>query len=95
PGVFRDITIENNRIHRSDNAAIFISATDTATITGNDIQGVCDKPTQESCTAAIHIQSSKNVTLKNNHLDLAQQGAACKTILHLAEDNELSTIEKD
>jgi parallel beta-helix repeat protein len=93
--VFRDITIENNRIHRSDNSAIFITATDTATITGNDIQGVCDQPTHESCSAAIHIQSGKNIALKNNHVELAQQGAACKTALHLAEDNDLSTIQRD
>ena len=78
-----------------DNAAIFMMATDTAAITGNDIQGVSDKPTQEPCTAAIHIQSSKNITLKNNHMDLGQQGAACKTTLHLADDNELSTIKMD
>jgi hypothetical protein len=92
PGVFRDITIENNRINRSDNSAIFITATDTAAITGNDIRGVSDKPTHESCAGAIHIQSSKNIVLRNNHLELAQQGAGCKSTIHLAEDNDLSTI---
>ncbi|MDQ1256701.1 MAG: hypothetical protein QG656_1300 [Candidatus Hydrogenedentes bacterium] len=92
PGVFRDITIENNRIDQSDNAGIFITATDTATIAGNDIRGVCSQPTHETCKAAIHIQSSKNITLKDNHVDLSQQGAGCQTVLHLAEDNELSTI---
>jgi hypothetical protein len=53
--------------------------------------GVCDNPTHASCNAAIHIQSSKNISLKDNHVDLTQQGAACKKTVNLEEDNELSS----
>ncbi len=92
PGVFRNIVIEGNRIHDSDNAGIFMTATDTATIAGNNIQGVADMPTHEACAAAIHIQSSKNIVLKDNTIDLARQGAGCKKVCDLDDDNDLPSI---
>ena len=92
PGVFRDITIENNKISRSDNAGIFMTGTDTAVIRGNDIRGVCDKPTQDRCTAAIHIESSRNVTIEDNQVEQALQGAGCKTVLQLSANNDMATI---
>jgi parallel beta-helix repeat protein len=92
PGVFRDITIENNKINRSDNAGIFMTGTDTAVIRGNDIRGVCDKPTQDRCAAAIYIESSRNVKLEGNHVEQALQGAGCKTILELSANNDAATI---
>jgi len=92
PGVFCDITIENNTINRSDNAGIFMTGTDTAAIRGNDIRGVCDKPTHDRCAAAIHIESSRNVTLDGNHVEQAQQGAGCKTVLQLAANADAATV---
>lgn len=92
PGVFRDIAIENNRITRSDNSAIFMTATDTAVISGNEISGVCDKPTQDRCSAAIYIESSRNILIKSNAVEQTQQGPGCKTALQLGENNETATI---
>jgi hypothetical protein len=93
PGVFRDITIENNKINRSDNSGIFMTGTDTAVVLGNDIRGVCDKPTQEKCVGAIHIESSRNISIEGNRAEQAEQGAGCKTVLQLGANNESATIK--
>jgi polygalacturonase len=92
PGVFRDITIENNKIDRSDNAAIFVTGTDTAVIRGNEIIGVCDQPTHAKATAAIHIESSRNIRIEGNQAEQARQGAGCKTVLELSASNMADTI---
>jgi parallel beta-helix repeat protein len=92
PGVFRDITIENNTINRSDNAGIFMTGTDTALIRGNTILGVCDKPTHKRSSAAIHIESSRNVRIEGNQVEQAAQGAGCTTVLQLAGNNDAATI---
>jgi parallel beta-helix repeat protein len=92
PGVFREITIENNRITRSDNAGIFMTGTDTAIIRGNEIVGVCDKPTQDRCAAVLHIESSRNIRIEGNQAEQARQGSGCKTVLELSANNIADTI---
>jgi len=92
PGVFRDITIENNRIERSDNSGIFVTGTDSAVIRGNEILGTCDKPTHERCAAAIHIESSKNIRIEGNQAGQDRQGAGCRAVLDLAANNVADTI---
>jgi hypothetical protein len=92
PGVFRDITIENSRIDRSDNAGIFVTGTDTAVIRGNEILGVCDKPTRDRCAAAIHVESSRDIRIEGNKVEQCRQGAGCKTVLELSANNVADTI---
>jgi parallel beta-helix repeat protein len=92
PGVFRDITIENNKIDRSDNAGIFVTGTDTAVIRGNEIRGVCDQPTQDRCAAAIHIESSRDIRIEGNRVEQTRQGAGCKTVLELSANNVADTV---
>ncbi len=92
PGVFRDITIEHNKIDRSDNTGIFVTGTDTALIRGNEIIAMCDKPTQDRCAAAIHIESSRNIRIEGNQAEQARQGAGCKTVLELSANNIADTI---
>ena len=92
PGVFRDITIEGNRINRTDNAGIFVTGTDTAVIRDNDIRGACDKPTQERCSSVMHIESSRNIRIEGNRAEQALQGAGCKKILTLSDNNIAETI---
>lgn len=92
PGVFRDITIENNAIRQSDNCGIFMTGTDTASLRGNTIRGVCSQPTQERCAAVIHIESSRNIVIEDNDAPQSLQGPGCKTVLHRAENNDADTI---
>ena len=92
PGVFRDITIEDNTIDRSDNAGIFVTGTDKAVIRSNTILGVCDKPTEDRCAAAIHIESSRDIRIEGNRVEQARQGAGCNTALELSANNTAGTI---
>ena len=92
PGVFHDIIIEGNKIQGADNSGIFVTGSDTVTVRDNTIRGVCAKPTHAACAAAIHIESSRNVTLEGNAAELSAQGEGCKQTLGLADNNERDTF---
>lgn len=92
PGVFRDISIEGNKIQGADNSGIFVTGSDTVAIRNNTIRGVCAKPTHAACAAAIHIESSRNVTLEGNSAEPSAQGEGCKQALGLADNNERDTF---
>jgi len=92
PGVFQDITIEGNAFRGSDNAAVFMTGTDTAVLRNNVIEGVCARPTQPRCASALHIESSRNVAVTGNTAMKASQGPGCAAVLTLGDRNDSATI---
>jgi len=67
-GVHRNVTIANNVIERSDNAAMFVSSADGVRITGNVITACSRKPSRKGGDSAVYLMKCRNVTLRGNVL---------------------------
>ena len=95
PGVFRDVTLEENIIERSDNSGVFFTGVEKAVVRGNTVKGVCEKSTEDRTVAALYLQGCRNVTLSGNTVEQADQGAACKIAFRLGPGNDTATIKTE
>lgn len=92
PGVHRNIALEGNVIHGADNCGIFIAGADGIALRDNVITMACRKPTKPFGAAAIHIMSSRDVTMTGNQVPPDLQGAAFKDALTLGPGCDEATL---
>ncbi|HEX2949773.1 MAG TPA: right-handed parallel beta-helix repeat-containing protein [Armatimonadota bacterium] len=67
-GVHQRITIEENYIRGTDNAAIHVASTDGVTIRGNLIDRPCENPNFAEGEGVIYLQNTNNAAIENNTL---------------------------
>ena len=93
-GAHRDITIEENTIEDTDNAAIFLGSTDGALVRKNLIRNPCRDPNRPEGRAAIFLLNCRNVKVEENTVtggpdmeDLVRLGAGCEEKTIRLRDN--------
>jgi parallel beta-helix repeat protein len=90
PGVHRNVTFEGNTIRGTNNSGIFITGTDGVVLRRNRIELACEIPTMDTGSDAIHVMTSRNVTIEGNRIEPKDQGKGFKQAVGFGEGVETS-----
>ncbi len=92
PGVHRSLVIEGNTIRGTDNAAIFVSATDGATIRDNVIENCSRDRIRTSGKSAIYLMNTRNATVTGNRVADKRRGKDLREPLGIGPGCDRKTI---
>jgi len=93
PGVHRDITIENNTVRNTANAAIFVGSTDGVVIRNNRIERCSRDPSRRAGRSAIYLLNTRDATITGNRLVRGPAGAGPAQPLVIGAGCDKETIE--
>ena len=82
PGVFQNITIENNTIDGCDNCGLLITGTQDAVVKNNTIRNACIMPTVPRGAYAFEVEACSNVDISGNVCVKSEQSDNCLANFH-------------